>query len=127
MASTKPVPGSGETRTGGTRVCHALLYLTVAMCAWLALACTAHAADASEFWPEANGFFGLGPSTRVYFNVEWFYGTRYDGWAGTLYQMGPEVTVTPHFRYEIYLARKDERVPSKDSLNALGFVAKWYY
>jgi len=62
-----------------------------------------------------------------YCNVEWFYDTRYDGWAGTLYQVGPEVTVNSHFRYEIYLARKDERLPSKESLNAFGFVAKWYY
>jgi hypothetical protein len=252
MASTKPVRGSGETGTGSTRVCHGVLDLTVALCAWLTLAGTAHTADSPEFWPEISVFVGLNPQTRVYldaayakgkepdtqsldlaayldislkpilrnelqtddwqrsrylwarigydrifkvsdrtgpdvaehrgivsiyakaempaqvwvegrvradlrwiggdystryrfrieatreftvanhtvvpyFNVEWFYDTRYDGWAGTLYQMGPEVTVTSHFRYEIYLARKDERLPSKETLNALGFVAKWYY
>ena len=32
-----------------------------------------------------------------FFNVEWFYDTRYDGWVRTLYQLGPEVTVEPAF------------------------------
>jgi hypothetical protein len=59
--------------------------------------------------------------------VEWFYDTRYDGWARVLYQFGPEVTVNPHFRYEIYVARQVDRLPTKETLNALGFVAKWYF
>ena len=62
-----------------------------------------------------------------YFNVEWFYDTRYDGWARTLYQLGHEVTLNKHFRYEIYVARQEDRLPSASSTNAFGVVAKWYY
>ncbi len=62
-----------------------------------------------------------------YFNVEWFYDTRYDGWARTLYQLGPEVTLNKHFRFEIYVARQEDRHPSASSTNAFGAVAKWYY
>ena len=62
-----------------------------------------------------------------YFNVEWFYDTRYDGWARTLYQAGTEVTVSQHFRFELYLARQDNYLPDSSSLDALGVVAKWYY
>jgi hypothetical protein len=62
-----------------------------------------------------------------YFNVEWFYDTRHDGWARTLYQLGPEVTLNKHFRYEIYVARQNDRYPSASSTNAFGVVAKWYY
>ena len=62
-----------------------------------------------------------------YFNVEWFYDTRYDGWARTLYQLGPEVTVNKHFRYEIYLAHQRDHLPTSSDLNALGLNLKWYY
>ena len=62
-----------------------------------------------------------------YFNVEWFYDTRYDGWSRTLFQGGVEVTMNKHFRYEVYLGRQNDHLPSDTSLNALGFVAKWYY
>lgn len=62
-----------------------------------------------------------------YFHVEWFYDTRYDGWARTLYQLGPEITVGPHFRYEIYLARQVDRLPTKSDLDALGVNLKWYF
>lgn len=62
-----------------------------------------------------------------YANVEWFYDTRYNGWARVLYQFGPEVTVSEHFRYEIYLARQVDRLPNPGTLNAIGFVAKWYF
>ena len=62
-----------------------------------------------------------------YLNVEWFYDTRYDGWARTLYQAGTEVTVNQHFRFELYLARQDDYLPGSSSLDALGVVAKWYY
>ena len=55
-----------------------------------------------------------------YFNVEWFYDTRYDGWARTLYQLGPEVTVNKHFRYEIYLAHQSDHLPKHSELDALG-------
>jgi hypothetical protein len=61
-----------------------------------------------------------------YFNVELFYDTRYGGWARTLYQLGPEVTVSRHFRYEIYFARQNDRLPKQSDLNALGVNFKWY-
>ena len=60
-------------------------------------------------------------------NVEWFYDTRYDGWARTLYQPGPEITVGRHFRYEVYVARQDDRLPEKNHVNAVGVTLKWYY
>jgi hypothetical protein len=62
-----------------------------------------------------------------YFHVEWFYDTRYDGWARTLYQLGPEVTLSKHFRFEVYVARQEDRRPSSSSTNGFGVVAKWYY
>jgi hypothetical protein len=62
-----------------------------------------------------------------YFNVEWFYDTRYSAWARTLYQAGAEVTVSKPFRYEVFLARQNDRRPSDATLNALGIVAKWYF
>jgi hypothetical protein len=62
-----------------------------------------------------------------YFNAEAFYDTRFDGWARALYQGGAEVTVNKHFRYEIFLARQNDRRPSEQTLDALGIVAKWYY
>jgi len=81
-----------------------------------------------RFRLEATREFTVRDHTVVpYFNVEWFYDTRYDGWARVLYQFGPEVTVNPHFRYEIYVARQVDRLPANETLNALGFVAKWYF
>ena len=62
-----------------------------------------------------------------YFNIEWFYDTRYDGWARTLYKLGPTITAGPHFRYEIYVAHQEDRLPSKSDLDALGLNLKWYY
>jgi len=62
-----------------------------------------------------------------YFNVEWFYDTRFDDWARTLSTLGAEVTVTDHFRYEVYLARQADQLPDEKDLNALGVVLKWYY
>jgi hypothetical protein len=62
-----------------------------------------------------------------YCNFEWFYDTRYDDWARTLLTVGAEVTMTDHFRYEVYLARQADRVPEEKDLNALGVVLKWYY
>ncbi len=66
-------------------------------------------------------------SVTPYFNVEWFYDTRYDAWARTLWQAGTEVTVNRHFRYEVYLARQNDHAPRIESVNALGLNAKWYY
>jgi len=62
-----------------------------------------------------------------YCNVEWFYDTRYDDWARTLLTLGAEVTLTDHFRYEVYVARQADRLPEEKDLNALGVVLKWYY
>ena len=62
-----------------------------------------------------------------YLNGEWFYDTRYDGWARTLLMAGAEVTLNRHFRYEVYVAAQDDRLPNDESLLALGLVAKWYY
>jgi hypothetical protein len=62
-----------------------------------------------------------------YFNFEWFYDTRYDGWARTLAMGGTEVTVSKRFRFELYVARQEEHLPSESVLNAFGVVAKGYY
>lgn len=63
-----------------------------------------------------------------YANAEAFYDTRHSGWARSLYNAGVEVTLGPHFRYEIYLSRQNDRLPAPpESLNALGLVLKWYY
>lgn len=77
---------------------------------------------------EATRDFAVRGLTLVpYVNYEWFYDTRYDGWARTLWMAGAEVTVNEHFRYEVYLARQEDRLPRDDSLVALGVVAKWYF
>ena len=81
-----------------------------------------------RFRVEATREFTVLNHTVVpYFHVEWFYDTRHDGWARTLYQLGPEVTLNKHFRFELYLARQEDRLPSASSTNAFGVVAKWYY
>lgn len=72
-------------------------------------------------------FTVVGDSVVPYFNVEWFYDTRYDDWARTLSTLGAEVTMTDHFRYEVYLARQADRLPEEKDLNAFGIVLKWYY
>jgi len=81
-----------------------------------------------RFRVEATREFAVqGHPVVPYFNVEWFYDTRYSGWARTLYQVGPEVTVSKRFRFEVYLARQETHLPSASVLSALGVVAKWYY
>jgi len=62
-----------------------------------------------------------------YCNFEWFYDTRYDDWARTLLTLGGEVTMSDHFRYEVYVARQADRLPEEKDLDALGVVLKWYY
>jgi hypothetical protein len=62
-----------------------------------------------------------------YLNAEWFYDTRYDGWARVLYQAGSEVAVSQGFRFELYLARQEDALPRESALNAIGAVAKWYF
>jgi hypothetical protein len=75
----------------------------------------------------AREFTLAGRPVVPYVNVEWFYDTRFDGWARTLYQAGPEVTVSEHFRYEIYFAHQVDRLPEPATTNAMGLVAKWYF
>ena len=72
-------------------------------------------------------FVVLDHAVVPYFNVEWFYDTRYDGWARTLAMGGTEVTVSKRFRFELYVARQEEHLPSESVLNAFGVVAKGYY
>ena len=81
-----------------------------------------------RFKLEATREFTLyGHAVVPYLNVEWFYDTRYDSWARTLYQAGMEISVNKSFRYELFLARQNDRRPSEVTLNALGLVAKWYF
>ena len=66
-------------------------------------------------------------SVVPYLQVEGSYDTRYHGLSRTLYQPGAEITIDPHFRLELYYARQEDRLPERESVNALGLVAKWYY
>ena len=68
-----------------------------------------------------------GHAVVPYFNVEWFYDTRYDGWARTLVQAGPEVTLNKRLRFEVFLARQTDHLPSVSRLNAFGVVVKGYF
>lgn len=77
---------------------------------------------------EATREFNVrGHSVDPYLNYEWFYDTRYDAWARTLWTAGSEVTLTEHFRFEVFLSGQSDRHPEEESLLALGLVAKWYY
>jgi hypothetical protein len=68
-----------------------------------------------------------GYTVAPYVNYEWFYDTRYDAWARTLATLGAEVTLSEHFRLEMYVASQEDEHPQEESLGALGLVAKWYY
>jgi hypothetical protein len=72
-------------------------------------------------------FSVLDHAATPYFNVEWFYDSRYSEWSRILYQLGSEVTVNQRFRFEVYLARQEDDVPSPFALGALGMVAKFYF
>jgi hypothetical protein len=81
-----------------------------------------------RFRIEVNREFTVaGHAVTPYVNAEWFYDRRYGAWSRTLVQAGPEVTVSKVFRYEVYLAHQEDRLPKRERLNALGVVAKWYY
>lgn len=81
-----------------------------------------------RFRLEANREFTvLDHSVAPYMQAEALYDTRYHAWARMLYQPGVEITLDPHFRIELYVARQVDRLPTNQSLNALGVVAKWYY
>ena len=62
-----------------------------------------------------------------YLNVEWFYDTRYDGWARTLYPAGFELTLNKHLRLELNLGHQTDTLPETKRLNALSFVVKGYF
>jgi hypothetical protein len=68
-----------------------------------------------------------GHAVVPFLNGEWFYDTRYDGWARGLYTFGPEVTVSKGFRFEVYGAYQADRLPEKSDLAALGINLKWYF
>jgi hypothetical protein len=72
-------------------------------------------------------FTVAGHAIVPYVNVEWFYDTRFDGWARTLYQGGAEFTVNRRFRFELNLGQQTDSLPSVSRLNALGIVAKGYF
>ena len=72
-------------------------------------------------------FVVLDHAVVPYLNVEWFYDTRYDGWARTLYQAGFEGTVNKHFRFELNLSQQTDTLPETARLNAISFVAKGYF
>ena len=72
-------------------------------------------------------FVVLDHAVVPYLNVEWFYDTRYDGWARTLYQAGFEGTVNKHFRFELNLSQQTDTLPETKRLNALSFVVKGYF
>jgi hypothetical protein len=77
---------------------------------------------------ELNRQFDVGghPVT-AFIQAEAFYDTRYDGWARELYQVGAEVGITPHFRFEPSLARQLDHLPEPAGLWAFALVARWYY
>jgi Protein of unknown function (DUF2490) len=77
---------------------------------------------------EATREFAVaGHAIVPYLNVEWFYDTRYDGWARTLYQAGGEVTVNKHWRFELNLSQQTDTLPETSRLNAFSVVLKGYY
>jgi hypothetical protein len=81
-----------------------------------------------RFKLEASREFSVHEHAVVpYFNAEAFFDTRYNGLSRALYQVGTEITVSQHFRYEAYLAWQSDRQPARQSISALGLVAKWYY
>ena len=81
-----------------------------------------------RFRLEVNREFTVQEHSVVpYMQVEAFYDTRFHAWTRMLYQPGVEITLDPHFRVELYVARQTDTLPKKQSLDALGIVAKWYY
>lgn len=72
-------------------------------------------------------FMVRGRPVVPYVNYEWFYDTRFDAWARTLATAGAEVTLSDHFRLELYVASQDDDYPQDETLGAVGLVAKWYH
>jgi Protein of unknown function (DUF2490) len=81
-----------------------------------------------RFRAEVNrDFTVLDRVVTPYVQAEYFYDTRYDGWARDLYQVGAEIGVTGHFRVEPSVVRQLDHLPSQSGLHAFSFVARWYY
>ena len=77
---------------------------------------------------EVNRDFNPGDHpVTPWFQAEYFYDTRYGGWARQLYQLGAEIGVTEHFKAEPYLVRQVDRLPQAKGLWAFALVARWYY
>ncbi len=77
---------------------------------------------------ELNRDFPLfGTVANVYVQAEFFYDTRYDGWARQLYQVGAEITLSNHFRIEPFVARQLDPLPSASGVYGAGVVARWFY
>jgi hypothetical protein len=72
-------------------------------------------------------FIVLDHAVVPYLNVEWYYDTRYDGWARTLYQAGFEGTVNRHLRFELNLSQQTDTLPETSRLNAFSVLVKCYY
>ncbi len=72
-------------------------------------------------------FVVLDHAVVPYLNVEWFYDTRYDGWARTLYQAGGECTLNRHFRFELNVSQQTDTLPETRRLNAFSVVLKGYF
>jgi hypothetical protein len=68
-------PELGRTHTSSTRAWSALL---ASLCLCVAPGGVARAADVSEFWPEANLFYGLSPRTRLYLDAAYAEGKESD-------------------------------------------------
>jgi hypothetical protein len=66
------------------RVCGALGGLFTFVCASLACAGSARAADTTEFWPEFNGFVQLNERSRVFFDAAYALGKESDVKSGNL-------------------------------------------
>lgn len=81
-----------------------------------------------RFRLEATREFDMrGHAVVPFVKAEWFYDTRYDGWARDLYQVGTEFTVNKRFRVEPYLAYQSDRLPNEETLNAIGVTGKLYF
>ena len=60
------------------RVSQTYVRLLVAFLAWVAVAGAAHAADASEAWPELSFYKDLNPQTRLFLNAAYAEGKESD-------------------------------------------------
>jgi hypothetical protein len=72
------IPRVIESRTRSARACQWLSSLAMALFTSPTLTRTAHAADASEFWPEANGFITLNKQTRLFLDAAYADGKETD-------------------------------------------------